>query len=76
MIAILSPLAVFVLLSTFRQPGQPEGQIATQNQASEAPAMDNVEKVALTMVAAIICAALLVGTALVLNGALLLRGPR
>ena len=38
--------------------------------------MDNVEKVALTMVAAIICAALLVGTALVLNGALLLGGPR
>ena len=38
--------------------------------------MDNVEKDAITMVAAIVCAALLVGTALALNMALLLlRGP-
>ena len=38
--------------------------------------MDNVEKIAITMVTAIVCAALLVGTALVLNDVLLLGGPR
>ena len=37
--------------------------------------MENVEKDAITMVAAIVCAAMLVGTALVLNGVLLLGRP-